>query len=133
MKLYRGLKENFNHKDLESQEKFNVLWKNILNIRAKGQFSYPEHLNKDISYLKKLDRYSRQYFTDRKEIAEAYAKKSRGSLVELDVSIDDILEHFIVEFQNYQSRKKDFEITYIVKGSLLYVYRDKWKVKITDF
>jgi hypothetical protein len=129
MKLYRGLKSShFVERNKEVEQKFNEGWRQVLSLREQGDLSYPEHLNKVIIELFRLQGYTRQYFTDDRSIALAYAKAEHGVLVEIDVSVDDILEHFIIEFQNYSKRRQSFEVTYIVRGADLAKYTKRWKL-----
>lgn len=63
-------------------------------------------------------------------IAEGYAKKVGGLLIELNIPIKDILNYFDLEFQNFSRRKKKFELVYRVKGSLLLKNSKKWGLKV---
>ncbi len=132
MKLYRGLKA-VEYKEYSSEvlKKYRSNWQKILRLREKGDLDYPHDLNKDIGTLKKHEHLVRQYFTDDKKTAERYAKEQKGVLVEIDVPIGDILEHFILEFQNYTKRKERFEITYIVRGKDLVKYAESWKLRVS--
>ena len=69
--LYRGIKTpDFIHKNQEIQEIFTEGWTDILKHRAGKDFSYPEELNTTILKMKEIEPLTRQYFTDRKEVAE---------------------------------------------------------------
>ncbi|MGE4133327.1 MAG: hypothetical protein AB7F86_16915 [Bdellovibrionales bacterium] len=63
--------------------------------------------------------------------SDDYARKVGGLLVEISVPMADVLKHFDIEFQNFGRRKKQFEIVYCVKGSILAKYGKKWKLKTT--
>lgn len=131
MKLYRGMKS----KDLilrtpEEEKEYLKKWRKVLTRRMKGNYTYPDDLNEDIVNLYKESRFSYQYFTDRRAIAEQYVNQQRGSLVEIDVSLKDILKYFTLEFQNYSSRKKQFEIVYMVSSNILAEKQERWKLKI---
>lgn len=131
LKLYRGLSANeFN---LASEKVFREnkkVWSAILEYRLKGDLDYPRHLDRSITSLHKNLRLEHQYFTDSKVIAEGYAKKVGGLLVELNVPAKDVLEYFDIEFQNFGRRKKQFEIVYCVKGSLLAKFGKRWGLKV---
>lgn len=130
LKLYRGLSSSeFNIATDKVLKKNKKTWSLILKERAKGNFDYPENLNKNIVNLHTDLRLEYQYFTDSKTIATAYASKVSGTLIEISVSIKDLLQHFDIEFQNFGRRKKRFEIVYCVKGSLLAKYSKRWKLK----
>lgn len=129
MKLYRGLKTDylpFNSGELTSK------WKKVLAVREKSK-KYPEKLNSTILELKKLERGQRQFFTDNKEIATRYAKQEKGTLLTIDVPINEIIKNFHIEFQNYAKRRKRFELVYAVEGSTLDKNSKKWKLKVTKF
>jgi len=130
MKLYRGLqsKEYVEHtKEFES--KFRLDWEYILQRREVGDFSYPEDLNSLIVGLYKSQPLTRQYFTDDKIIAERYLKEG-GVMIELDVPISDILDNFIIEFQNYSKRREKFEVTYLTHSKVILENKDKWDLKV---
>ena len=131
MKLYRGItsKEYIEHTE-EIENQFKSGWKKILDYR-KDNLSYPEGLNDVIIELSKLESLTRHYFTDNKEITEQYIKSSGGVLIEIDVPVEDILNHFIVEFQNYTKRRTRFEVTYLVHSKTLLENKDKWKMKVS--
>ena len=132
MKLYRGLKSEEYREFTDSLiAKFNEGWKKILEIREKGNLKYPGHLNPVIVGLFKHQYLVRQYFTDDKKIADTYAQKEGGLILEIDVPIKDLLVYFILEFQNYPKRKTSFELTYIVKGVELFSHQEKWRLKIS--
>jgi hypothetical protein len=98
---------------------------------VKGNFKYPQQLDRSINALHKNLRLEYQYFTDSKVIAESYARKVGGLLVELSVPLNEVLKHFDIEFQNFGRRKKQFEIVYCVKGSTLAKYGKRWRLKTT--
>jgi hypothetical protein len=130
LKLYRGLSsEEFNHATDELFKQNKKVWASILVHRLKGDFKYPQQLDRSINALHKNLRLEYQYFTDSKVIAEGYARKVGGLLVELAVSLNDVLKHFDIEFQNFSRRKKQFEIVYCVKGSTLAKYGRRWRLK----
>lgn len=130
LKLYRGLStQEFNlaTDDLLAQNR-NV-WSAILVLRAKGDFEYPHELDNSIRSLHNNLRLERQYFTDSKKIAEGYARKVDGLLLEVSVPLKDLLKYFDIEFQNFGRRKKQFEIVYRVKGASLAKFGQRWKLK----
>lgn len=131
LKLYRGLSANeFNLATSAVLKQNKKTWSAILEHRSKGDFEYPHHLDESITALQKNLRLEFQYFTDSKAIADGYAKRVGGSLVELSVPIQDVMKHFDIEFQNFGRRKKQFEIDYRVKGSVLAQQKDKWKLRV---
>lgn len=131
LKLYRGLSSDEFHLATEDVFKGNKnAWASILENRASGDFGYPASLDQSITRLHKNLRLEYQYFTDARQIAEGYARKVGGILVELNVPLTDVLEYFDVEFQNFSRRKKKFEIVYCVKGSILAKKGRRWKLKI---
>jgi hypothetical protein len=134
MKLYRGLKASEYHSyDTLKQKQVRKGWDLILSIRSTGNLEYPLHLNKVVTNLNKLQKLTRQIFTDNKEIAERYSKRTKGTLVEIDVPITEIHKHFIIEFQNYTKRKEKFELTYLIKSETLFAHQKKWKLRIITF
>lgn len=131
IKLYRGLKtDNFIHRGEQIEESFNNGWRKLLEYRSQGDLSYPEELNDLVIEMNKLQQYTRQYFTDRLELAENYAKTEKGILISITVPIEDILNLFIIEFQNYSKRKDQFDVVYIAKGSDLFKKQKEWDLKI---
>lgn len=78
-------------------------------------------------------RLSDQYFTDRKEIAQGYAKNENGVLIEINPQIEEILKYFKVEFQDFGKRKDDFQLVYRVKGKDLCENKDRWGLKVKKF
>lgn len=129
--LYRGLSSSeFNAASEALLRENRQTWRQIIERRTKGKFDYPETLNKDIAKLHRNLRLERQYFTDSKVIAETYAKKVGGLIVEMIVPVNDIVNHFDIEFQNFGRRKKQFEIVYCVKGSLLNRFSRRWRLKV---
>lgn len=134
MKLYRGLKTSqFKPytKDIESQVR--STWASLLMRRAQNDRNYPKDLDAEILVLEKLLRLQRQHFTDNKEIALSYAKSNGGMLLEIDVPLADLIDHFRLEFQNFGKRKTSFEIVYVVEASRLYKNRRKWKLRESFF
>ena len=132
LKLYRGLSsDEFNLATDEVFERNKETWASIINRRVEGDFEYPQELDRSITLLHKNLRLEYQYFTDSKSIAESYARKVGGLLVELSVPLKDVLEYFDIEFQNFGRRKKQFEIVYCVKGSILAAQSERWKLKTT--
>jgi hypothetical protein len=131
LKLYRGLSsDEFNLATDEVFRQNRDTWASILAQRVKGNLNYPPQLDRSISALHKNLRLEYQYFTDSKVIAEGYARKVGGLLVELSVPLRDVLKHFDIEFQNFGRRKKQFEIVYCVKGSTLAKYGKRWRLKV---
>jgi hypothetical protein len=130
MKLYRGLKEKeFKGltKQLQLQLKSN--WKHILTRRSGGDFSFPKNLSKAVNEISMLTRLHDQHFTDRKDVALQYAKSNRGLLLEINPSVEDVLSHFKLEFQNFSKRHKKFEVVYRVDGSRLLKMSRRWKLR----
>ncbi len=132
MKLYRGItsKEYLEHTE-EIENRFKDGWRKILEYRNRGDLSYPEELNEIVIELYKTQPITRQYFTDNKEIAEQYIKTEGGLMIEIDVPINEILNHFVIEFQNYSKRRDRFEVTYLVHGKTLLENKDSWKMQIS--
>lgn len=131
MKLYRGISsEDYNEFDKKHQSTYFNNWEIILAIRESGDMDYPERLNSVIIELYKKEYLNRQYFTDRREIAARYAKETNGVLLNINISVSDILRYFILEFQNYSKRRKVFEIVYIVKGQDLFANAKEWHLKV---
>ena len=131
LKLYRGLSsDEFNLATEEVFEQNKKVWNSVLKHRVKGDFNYPHELDKDINELHKSLRLEYQYFTDNKTIAEGYAKKVGGLLVELSVPLKDVVELFDIEFQNFGRRKKQFEVVYCVKGSTLVKHSKRWRLTV---
>ncbi|WP_413289223.1 hypothetical protein [Bdellovibrio sp. HCB337] len=130
LKLYRGLSSDefsLATDGVFAQNK--QAWATILERRVKSDFKYPQELDRSIISLHKNLRLEYQYFTDTKSIAEGYARKVGGLLVELSVPLKDVLEYFDIEFQNFSRRKRQFEIVYCVKGSILAKHNKRWKLK----
>jgi len=131
LKLYRGLKaREFSAFTPQIAKELSVTWKNILEIRAKGEFAYPTAINEKILKASRLLRLQRQHFTDQKKIALAYAKANGGTLVEIDVPVAQLLRNFTIEFQNFSQRKKAFEIIYVVDAAKLVKNAKRWKLKV---
>lgn len=131
MKLYRGItsKEYLEHTS-EMENRFKEGWRKILERRVQGDLSYPEELNDIVLELNKTQPLTRQHFTDNKTITENYIRSEDGLLIEIDVPLEDILNYFVIEFQNYSKRRDQFEITYLVQGKVLFEKKNKWKMKI---
>jgi len=129
LKLYRGLvSTDF---ELLSEKKFQesrVVWRRILAKRAAGDFGYPQDMEAEIKKLAHIGRLEKQFFTDNKKIARAYAKAAKGQLVEISVSLTDLVKYFRLEFQNFGTRKKNFEIVYVVDAARLAKNRKKWRL-----
>jgi len=133
MKLYRGIKSSEYIEHSEAIEKtFKDGWKEILKRRETGDFAYPEDLNDTIVELFKKQPFLRQYFTDNKVVANQYVKDESGLIIEVDVPIEDILNNFIIEFQNYSKRKEKFEVTYLVHSGVLFENKVKWGLKVSS-
>ncbi len=131
LKLYRGISAvDFNLATDDVFKENKKVWSSILEHRLNGDFDYPHELDRPITTLHKKLRLEFQYFTDSKAIAEGYAKKVGGLLVELAVPIQDVIKHFDIEFQNFGRRKKQFEIVYCIKGSTLAKYGKRWRLKL---
>jgi hypothetical protein len=110
LKLYRGLSsDEFNLATDKVFEQNKKAWASIIDRRAKGDFKYPHELDRSITTLHKNLRLEYQYFTDSKPIAEGYARKVGGLLVQLSVPLKDILQYFDIEFQSFGRRKKQFD------------------------
>ena len=130
LKLYRGLSsDEFSLATDDVFKENKKVWSSILEYRLNGDFDYPHELDRPITTLHKNLRLEYQYFTDSKVIAEGYARKVGGLLVELSVPFNEALKHFDIEFQNFGRRKKQFEIVYCVKGSTLAKYGKRWRLK----
>ena len=130
MKLYRGIRaQEFSLFTPAVAAELRSTWKAILAVRANGKFDYPHDKNDRILAASRLVRLQRQHFTDRKAIAVAYAKANGGLLIEIDLPVDQILEHFTIEFQNFTQRKKKFEVVYVVDSGKLSKHSKKWKLK----
>lgn len=133
VKSYRGIKSReFSYLTPQMAAELEETWLKSLKRRAIGDFSYPEGLNERIFSAAKTPRYRRQYFTDRREIAMAYARSHRGLLVEIEVPLKEILASFAIEFQNFALRKKKFEIVYSVESRLLMERGRRWKLRVHD-
>lgn len=131
LKLYRGLSaEDFSLISEEVLKENKAVWKSLLENRLLGIFDYPLELDKPIRNLQKNLRLERQYFTDSREIAEGYAKKVGGILVEISVPLKDVLRHFELEFQNFAQRKTKLEVVYCIRGKVLAESKEKWKLKV---
>lgn len=131
LKLYRGISaDEFNLGSIEIFRANKRTWKKIIEQRVIGDFSYPHGLDKEIKTLHEKLRLEYQYFTDSRPIAESYAKKVGGLLVEITVPLKSIIDYFDIEFQNFSRRKKLFEIVYCVKGSILFKHSKSWRIKV---
>jgi hypothetical protein len=115
VKLYRGIKaKEFSHFTPEDSDHLRSTWEAVLTERARGDFNFPDDLNDDLLEASKLVRLQRQHFTDNKKIAFSYAKENDGVLIEIDVSVPDVLDHFTIEFQKFAQRRQSFEIVYVI-------------------
>lgn len=131
LKLYRGISSaEFNFATEEVIKLNKETWSSILALRVKGNFKFPENLASPIRELHKNLRLEYQYFTDLKVVAEGYARKVGGLLMEISVPVEDVLKYFDTEFQNFSQRKKQFEIVYRVQGSILAQQKTKWRLKV---
>lgn len=132
MKLYRGItsEEYLEHTE-EIENRFKDGWRKILEYRDKGDLSYPEELNDVVIQLYKTQSLTRQYFTDNKNITEQYIRSEGGLIIEIDVPIEDILNNFVIEFQNYSKRRDRFEVTYLIHGKVLLDNKDRWKLQVS--
>jgi len=131
MKLYRGIKSS-EYKGFDSviEKDFKSNLRKILERRKLDFVSYPEELDEVILKLKEVMRLVYQNFTDNKQIAFNYAKNEKGLLIEIDLSVEEVLKYFSIEFQNFSKRRKSFEIVYTVKGSDLEKNIKKWNLVI---
>ncbi len=130
MKLYRGLKSSEYKKfDPQIEEEIKNSWRKILELRAKGEYSYPEVLNEMILKSKKISNLKDQHFTDNQEIAYQYAKKEGGMVIEIQVGVDDILNYFMIEFQNFTKRRELFELVYVVSSKDLLENSSRWNLR----
>ena len=93
------------------------LWRSILAKWLLGSIGYPLEMDRDLKRLQKNLRLERPYFADSRDMAEGYAKKVKGILMEISVPLKDVLNHFDLEFQNFTQRKFRFEIVYCVRGA----------------
>lgn len=131
LKLYRGISANeFQYASDKLFAENRQIWHSLLQRRAAGKFDYPLEMDKAVTTLHTKLRFEHQYFTDSKSIAEGYAKKVSGILVEIQVSVEDIVKNFDIEFQNFSKRKRQFEIVYGVKGSVLLKFAEAWRFKV---
>ncbi len=130
IKLYRGLKaeafQPFTQAEAAQQRK---TWAKLLEARAQGDFAHPVAFDAEIRKLESGLRLRRQYFTDRREVAAAYARSEGGSLLSIELPLDQVLSHFSLEFQNFSKRRSSFEIVYLVSGELLAKHAKAWKLK----
>lgn len=133
IKLYRGLQANdFTLVDQEMIAWQNEAWRKILAHRDKTS-EYPEHLNNLIIQLHKETRLNRQVFTESRSTAKRYiAGKDGGILIELSVPINDILQYFELEIQNYSKRRQCFEVVYTIRSSVLAEFMQAWHCRITS-
>lgn len=132
IRLFRGLKTpDFRLFSAAEGARQRRIWKRLLQARAKEDFSYPASLDGDLRWLEKSLRLGRQYFTDRKDIASAYAKANGGALVTLEVPVAELLKLFALEFQNFGSRKNKLELVYVVSGTVLAKRAKAWRLKVT--
>jgi len=131
IRLYRGISSDDFKTPTNRQNKITKQkWKSLLERRAQGNYSYPNELNSIILELEMLSRLDYQHFTDNKKIATSYAKKSKGLVIELGVPLIDVMKYFELEFQNFKSRKKQFEIVYRINGTVLNRFSKAWSLKV---
>ena len=131
MKLYRGLRTDvFQAFDSELQARATEFWRDILQDRQRAK-DYPEHLNQKIVRLHKDARLQKQAFSDSRQIATRYIAGHRGGLLEIDVSLAEILQHFELEIQNYAQRRQHFEIVYTVQAEVLQHFMQNWHLQIS--
>lgn len=131
LKLYRGVSSD--ESILLSKETLienRKAWESILKNRLNGKMVYPLDLDETIKILHKKLRLERHYFTDSRKIAEGYAKKFGGILVELSVPLKDVFRYFELDFQNFSRRKKHFEFVYCLRGGILSKHHKKWNLKV---
>lgn len=134
MKLYRGLKSlDYREFDSDLEKELRDGWREVLSLRESGDFIYPENLNKRILKLESISNLTHQNFTDNREIAYSYARNGGGLFLEVEVSMEDLLRYFKMEFQNFSKRRKKFELVYVVSAADLSSNRSKWNLKITKF
>jgi hypothetical protein len=131
LKLYRGLSATeFQAASKKLFAENRKTWRSILEHRVRGDFNFPKELDKAITVLHTKLRFEHQYFTDSKSIAEGYAKKVSGIVVEVSVPLNEVIKYFDIEFQNFGRRKKCFEIVYGVKGSILAKFAKSWGLRV---
>ena len=131
IKLYRGIaSEVLNLHTRSFLYKQKAFLHGLLALRASGKREYPDLFDQQIQAFEKVLRTERQNFTDDREIALSYAKKNKGILIEVVVPIHEVVKHFRIEFQNYEKRKKKFELVYVVDGALLKKKSSFWKLKV---
>jgi hypothetical protein len=132
IRLFRGLKTpDFRLFSAAEGGRQRRIWKRLLEARARGDFSHPAAMDEELQWLEKSLRLGRQFFTDCKDIASAYAKTTGGALVSLEVPLAEVLKLFALEFQNFGSRKKKLELVYVVSGSVLAKRAKAWRLKLT--
>ena len=131
MKLYRGIRsEEFELLSAKSWQESRKVWLELIRSREHGNFRYPADLEDKIRDIARIAHLERQHFTDDRKIAERYAKAHKGILVELDVPVLDVVKHFRLEFQNFASRRKKFEIVYVVEAKVITRRARAWKLKV---
>lgn len=132
IKLYRGLaSDQFQLANRELRKKQNEAWRKILTFRFEKPSEYPAELDSVIRELHGSLRLGRQLFTDSREVAERYAKSVSVVLVEIQVPLDEVIDRFEIEFQNFARRKQPFELVYRASGEVLRKNLKKWKFKIS--
>lgn len=133
MKLYRGIKaREFLSNSAAQSLDLKALWLRLLRRRAQGDLSYPSEWNGEILRAAQLLRLEQQFFTDRKTVAQAYARAEGGLLVEIELPPEEVVRHFRIEFQNFSRRRERFEIVYVVAGAVLAKHARKWKLQVRD-
>lgn len=129
--LYRGISaDQFTSATRKVFAKNKKVWKLILERRLNNDLAYPQSLDREIIELHQNIRLEFQHFTDSKSIAEGYARKVRGLLIEIKVPLKDVISQFELEFQNFGKRKKQFEVVYRVKGSVLAKRAKAWRLQV---
>lgn len=129
LKLYRGvIAEDFFMLTPKQKAFHNKIWKEILINRIGNKHQYPNDIDREIQTLQEISRLERQHFTDKKDIATSYAKKSKGILIEISVPLSDQLKKFRLEFQNFGKRKIQFDIVYVINSDELSKNLKKWKL-----
>ena len=126
MHLYRGLDEEYVALTDARKKETKQKWVRLLQKRQRGDFRYPEELNSLILSLAKENRHQDQFFTDKDKIACRYGTH----IIELDVSLQDILRYFTLEFQNFTSRRKQFDLVYKIQGDVLAKHAKKWHLMV---
>lgn len=131
MKLYRGIRsDEFEILSSKAWKDSRKIWSEILRLRERGNFRYPKDKEEKIRELARIARLERQHFTDDRKIAERYAKAHEGIVVQLDVPVEDLVKYFRLEFQNFSSRRKKFEIVFVVEATVIARRAKAWKLRV---